>query len=135
MAVKQPNESIDLTVYIEVSTNIARLFWIHLIFLAVEVMPNSGITNYVATHILVTRFFFFLIHSLYLFTALDTVLRISSVSGRCIVEILASLVIPPLVCVSCAFMISTITGLLDGVSWILTISIIAKKKWNDIVDR
>lgn len=134
MDLEQHRENIEWKMSTAVRNTITGLFAVLIAFIAVEIPPNLGMTDFIANHTFFIRFIFILIHSQFLITILNIVLCSRSVSGKSIVGVIVSMAIASLACVIGSFLLSTITGVVNCTAWIVTISIIVNKRWNDIVD-
>lgn len=125
-------EAIDLKIYMQVSNNITRLFWLIMASIAMELMPNLGMIDFIAKHTFFMRLLFIVIHSMLLMSILKIALY-SPVTVHCIVHILVSMCIAALVSVVGSFILSTIAAFINGIAWIITITIFVKKRWNEMV--
>lgn len=108
------------------------LFCVLIAFVAVEILPILGMSNFIVNHNFSMRMILILIQILFMMSMLNTILH-PPVSGFCIMFIVVILVIICVMCVKLVLMISTITAIITGIMWIITISIVVIKRRNDLV--
>lgn len=108
------------------------LFCAIIAFVAAEIFPILGMTDFIVNHNVPTRMLLIMIQLLFMLSMLNTILR-PPISGFYIMVVVVIMVIICVMGVLLVLMISTIAAILTGIMWSITILIVVVKKWIDIV--